>query len=73
MFDFRHICVCVAAQFASKLDTSRDIGVVATKHLATQCSDAGAMETVVKHYFSLLNGSLTKRQQLFELYAVALK
>ena len=60
----RLVCVCVwclftwifTAQIASKDEATRKIAVEGAKNLAVQCSDPGAVEKLVKHFFGVLNG-----------------
>ncbi|XP_006818140.1 LOW QUALITY PROTEIN: stalled ribosome sensor GCN1-like [Saccoglossus kowalevskii] len=47
----------LAAHLHSKNELARDEAVDASKNLAKQCSDPGALEELVQHYFAVLNGS----------------
>jgi hypothetical protein len=45
-----------AAPIASKDEATHKEAIEGVKNLATQCSDPGAVEKLVKHFFAVLNG-----------------
>ncbi|KAL8584753.1 hypothetical protein ACOMHN_035672 [Nucella lapillus] len=47
----------LGAQIVSKDESTRREAVAGVKNLAVQCSDSGAVEKLVKHFFAVLNGS----------------
>jgi len=63
----RHAAVLVkmlAPQLISKVETNRNEAANAVVAIATQCSDAGALEDVIKSLFGLLKGN----NAVFKLY-----
>ena len=44
-------------QLISKQDETREAAEKVVQSMATQCSDAGAIEEVVKHLFGVLKGN----------------
>lgn len=54
----KYIGVFCTAPIASKDEAIRKIAVDAVRNLAGQCSDPGAVEKLVVHFFGVLNGKL---------------
>ncbi|RWS09505.1 Translational activator GCN1-like protein [Dinothrombium tinctorium] len=59
-----------ATQLHSKEDSFREYAILGSKRLAEQCSNSEQLETVLKHYFAVLNGSEGKLSVITQRYGV---
>jgi len=49
-------CMYVSAQCRSNDESVHSVAAEAVRHLATQCSDPDAVESLAKHFFAVVNG-----------------
>ena len=48
--------MCVTAQCRSNDESVHPVAVDAVRHLASQCSDPSAVQSVAGHFFAVVNG-----------------
>ncbi|RWS30291.1 Translational activator GCN1-like protein [Leptotrombidium deliense] len=58
------------SQLHSKEDAFREVAILGSRKLAEQCSNSNEIESLLKHYFAILNGSEGKLTIVTQRYGV---